>query len=364
MAAPRSLSITRSARVPATLFVIALILVVALTILWNVVLSRDYLRIQALAARAAAEEGGAFHWTFIAIGSVFFIAIISLLSVLGAQLFGEIRMNQRQSAFIATVTHELNSPLASIKLYAQTLKNPGLAPEERARFLDTLLADVERLRALIANVLRAAQVDSEKVTLLVERVELREHLAAYVAEVRAAIEKRAPGSRIALREDGPSPEVDLDAPLFRHVLDNLVDNALKYAKAGRASIEVAIVPAPPPRLPVVPPRVAIEFRDDGIGIPRSELARIFERFGRIEDGDPARSRQGTGIGLSIAKALVELHRGAIAAHSEGPGRGATIRIELPVATAAAGLADALGAVAARGREAAAGGRVEERAERA
>jgi len=334
MASRRSLSFTRSIRGPATLFVIALVLVVALTILWNVVLSRDYLRIQELAARAASEEGGTFHWTFIALGSTLFVAIISLVSVLGAQLMGEIKMNQRQSAFIATVTHELNSPLASIKLYAQTLRNQGLTPEERARFLDTLLSDVERLRALIANVLRAAQVETNRLRLQRERTDLRAHMADYVRETQSALEKRAPGSTIRLRDDAVEAEVLLDALIFRHVLDNLVDNAVKYGKDGRAEIEVAILHGAAPRVSVMPRPVALELRDRGIGIPRTHLSTIFERFRRIDDdGDMQRSRQGTGLGLSIARALVELHGGTLSARSEGPGQGAVLRIELPPAPA-------------------------------
>jgi signal transduction histidine kinase len=325
----RTRSFARSARVPATLFVIVLFLVIALTVLWNVVLSRDYLRIRELAARAAAEEGAAFHWTFLGVGSALFLAIIVLLSILGAQLFSEIRMNQRQSAFIATVTHELNSPLASIKLYAQTLRNPDLAADERARFLDTLLTDVERLRALIANVLRTAQVEAARLRLVRERVTLRDYLAGYVADVGPSLEKRARGSAIALAPGEPGAVVELDRLAFRQVLDNLVDNSLKYAKGERVRIEVAVAPAAPSRLGEE--RVALEVRDDGIGIPRAELKRIFDRFARIDNSDPARARQGTGLGLSISRSLVELHGGAIEAHSPGPGLGATIRIELPVA---------------------------------
>jgi signal transduction histidine kinase len=325
----RTRAFARSARGPATLFVIVLVLVVALTVLWNVVLSRDYLRIRELATRAAEEEGAAFHWTFLALGSSLFVAIIVLLAILGVELFGEIRLNQRQSLFIATVTHELNSPLASIKLYAQTLRNPALAEAERARFLETLLSDVERLRALIANVLRTAQIEAERLRLQTEAVSLRAWLEAYVAEVAPAVEKRSRGSELVLAPGDLDARVALDALIFRHVLDNLVDNALKYGRGERVRIEVALAPAPASPLRGGGPRVAIEVRDDGIGIPRTELRRIFERFARIEDDDPARSRQGTGLGLSIARSLIELHGGAISASSPGPGEGATIRIELP-----------------------------------
>ena len=146
--------LTRSAFVPIVLFTIVLASVVTLTVLWHVVLFKDWAQIRELAQQAQAG-GQSFHWALLALGSILFIAVVVLLSILASQLFSEIRWNERQQNFIASVSHELNSPLSSIKLYAQTLRGP-LSDDEKRKFLEVILADVDRLSHLIGNILRAA----------------------------------------------------------------------------------------------------------------------------------------------------------------------------------------------------------------
>jgi signal transduction histidine kinase len=313
----------RSVRGPLALFVVALSLVVALLVLWNVVLAVDYQRIRALAVREAAEGGGAFHGTFIALGSVLFIATIVLLAVLGAQLFAEIRYTERQSAFIATFTHELNSPLASIKLATQTLRRTaGLKREEQERFLDVILADAERLRAQILNVLRAAQADSPHgIEVALDPVDLRPYLEEYVASRKVALSGVEGGASLELLP-GETAAVALDLHIFRQALDNLVDNALKYSKPGEVRVEIAVIPEGPGR-------VAIEVRDRGCGIEARDIPLIFERFGRVGASSEARRRPGTGLGLWIVQSIARAHGGAAEARSPGLGLGTTVRIALP-----------------------------------
>lgn len=311
----------RSIRGPLILLVVALSLVVALLILWNVVIAVDYQRIHALALRAAAEGGGAFHWTFIALGSVLFVATIVLLSVLGAQLFSEIRFIERQSSFIAMFTHELNSPLAAIKLSTQTLRRAPLKREEQERFLDAILADVERLRTQIQNVLRAAQADSpEGIEVALEPIELRAYLEDYVGSRRLALEGPVGRASLVLTPGEPLAAA-IDRHVFRQALDNLVDNAVKFSKGGAAAIELALAPAGPARL-------AIEVRDQGAGIDPGEIGRIFERFGRVGN-----ERPGTGLGLWIVQSIAHAHGGLASVSSRGRGLGTTVRIELPAVPA-------------------------------
>lgn len=317
--------IRSSLRGPVTLFVVCLVLMLALLVLWNVVLAVDYAHIKELATRAE-EETGTFHWTFIALGSAFFVAVISLLSILGAQLFIEIRLTQRLSDFIATFTHELNSPLASIKLFAQTMRRSELPRAERERFLDLIVADVERLRGQISNVLRAAAVDSPVGLKLVrEPVDLHAYLLEFVAARHAAAE-RLPGEVSVTLSDGPAatgrPTVDLDKQIFRHALDNLVDNSIKYAQRGEPlRVELAICDAPVGW-------VGLEVRDTGRGIQPENLKHVFDRFSRLDQRGEART-QGTGLGLWVVHAVVDAHGGHVEALSDGPGKGTTIRIELP-----------------------------------
>ncbi len=321
---PYARRLARSAKVPAILFAVAVVLMVTLTALWNVVLVRDYMRIREL-ARQESERGGAFHWTFIAIGSTLFVTIIVLVVLVAIRLFAEIRWNRLTSGFVASVSHELNTPLSSIKLYAQTLARAQIPEAERVRFAQFIHADVERLMGLVANILRAAQIDIAKLRLELEAVPLRAYLAEYVESARGQLDRTVGGARRVAVELGPGPDavVPIDRALFRQVLDNLLDNSVKYARAEGCRIVVRTAEAGRSR-------IAVEFEDDGIGMPASELKKVFERFYRIEDDDPARSRKGTGLGLSIVAALVDAHGGAVGARSDGPGQGTRIRIELPV----------------------------------
>lgn len=311
---------------PVTLFVISLVLMVALLVLWNVVLAVDYQHIRDLATRAE-EEGSAFHWTFIALGSALFAAVISLLSILGAQLFGEIRYSQRLGGFVATFTHELNSPLASIKLFAQTLSRSEMPREEQLRFLDLILADVDRLGSQISNVLRAAQVDRpDGLQLVPEVVDLYAYLVDFAATRQAAVERLEGDIRIGMA-DGPAamgrPSVQVDKLVFRQALDNLIDNSIKYRRPGEpVRIELAIDTK-------AGGWVGVEVRDNGRGIEPEHLGRVFDRFSRLEERTDAVRKQGTGLGLWIVHAIVDSHGGHVEAHSEGPNRGTTMRMELP-----------------------------------
>lgn len=314
----------RSVRGPVIMFVIALVLVVALLVLWNVVLAVDYQKIRAL-AKEAEQQGAAFHWTFIALGSALFVTTIVLLSVLGAQLISEIKASQRLAGFIATFTHELNSPLASIKLFAQTLRRGGLKPEEHERFLELILADVERLRGQIQNVLRTAQVDAPVgLKTAPEPTDLNAWLEDYVGARRLGLERTNGEARLEFAP-GPRVSVLLDRALFRQVVDNLLDNAVKYARSEAGGVKVQVVVLEGSREGMV----ALEVRDDGCGIHEVDLERIFERFGRAEQGRPARC-QGTGLGLWVVRTLVEAHGGEVWALSPGPGHGTTLRVELPI----------------------------------
>ena len=170
---------SHSIRGPVTIFVIVLVLVITLTVLWNVVLVHDWNRIRELAV-TEAQRSGPFHTTFIALGSSLFGIIIVLLSMFGARTFSEILARRRQEGFLASVSHELNSPLQSLKLQAQTLMQPNLEATARERFLELMVEDVDRLSALIGNVLRAAQIDQGAVTPRREPLLLGDALSAVI----------------------------------------------------------------------------------------------------------------------------------------------------------------------------------------
>ena len=306
----RSISI----RGPATLLTVVLVLIVTLTVLWNVVLARDYRVLRDLTA-----ESDAFHLPFILLGSALFIAIIVLSVILGTQLIASIRWRQRQSRFLASVSHELNSPLSAIKLFAQTLRKESLTPKERAGFVGKIVFDVDRLSHMVANILRAAEFShrGEELSILPSEVNLHAYLREYVNDAATVY-----SNRVALTLEGNEGAwVEIDPMMFRQVLDNLVDNAIRYRGDRPARVKFVL------RSP--DSRVELDVVDEGIGIPADTLDDIFESFYRIEGNEPPTGRRGMGIGLNVVRSIVRAHGGTVVAYSDGRGQGARFRIRLP-----------------------------------
>ncbi len=303
-----------SIRGPVTLFIVVIVLMLTLGILWNVALVQDYQKLRDL----THEEP--FHWLFIALGSFLFLTIIILSSILSSQLIGQIRWGQRQTNFIASVSHELNSPLSSIKLFAQTLRRSDLSEADRLSFVGKILDDVERLHRLIANILRAAEMDfhGEELQVVTRRVELRAYLGDFVERACHVFAD----ARLQLELVAPAPAwVRLDEQMFRQVLDNLLDNAVRYRGQEDPQVTVHLVN-------IDNGQVELRIIDRGIGIPESEVQNLFDRFYRIEQ-DAQRKRKGTGIGLYVVRSIVQAHGGRVGARSDGPERGATLWIRLP-----------------------------------
>jgi signal transduction histidine kinase len=301
-----------SVRLPAALLATVLVLVITLMVLWNVVLVHDYTRLKELAG------GGTFHWTFIILGSALFLAITVLSTILGIRLISNLRWSQRQSNFLASVSHELNSPLSSIKLFAQTLQREGLSPADRARFTGKILVDTERLSRIVANIVRAAEVDhrGEHLTVAPGEVDLMSYLRTYVDDAQAVH-----AGEVELSLSGDEACVEIDPLMFRQVLDNLVDNAIRYRVKTPAPVALRVV--------LDGEWTEIQVIDEGAGIAPERIERIFERFSRLDDGQPVKGRRGMGIGLSIVRSIVLSHGGTVGARSAGPGKGSTIWIRLP-----------------------------------
>ena len=306
---------TFSLRGPVTLFTIIIVLIVTLTVLWNLALVQDYQTI-----REPTQSSDAVHWVLLAVGSTLFLAIIVLSSVLGAQLIARTRWNQRQSNLLASVTHELNSPLSSIKLFAQTVRRDDIEAADRIRFVDKILADVERLTRIVSNILRAAEADNrgDELHIVTRRIQLHAYLADYVSDARQIHEKD-----VELTLEVPADvEAEIDAGMFRQVLENLIDNAIRYRRQKPAHVTLRVLPR----------EDAVELRveDDGVGIPPDQVGDVFRRFYRVErQGVPPR-RAGMGIGLFVVRSIVAAHGGEVGAESEGARRGTTVWIRLPV----------------------------------
>ena len=253
-------------------------------------------------------------------GIIFFLLIITGLVLNTTFLIREIRRNEQHDAFINAVTHELKTPLASIRLYLETLKKRDLDENKRQEFYDVMLADSDRLLQTVEQVLRAGQSGQRRRKLNLRKVDVAELVTECVKLTRVRHNLAAEAVTFTESVNGERPLVKADAEELRVAISNLLDNAVKYSYKGvQISVEVAVLD---------PKKVAVRIEDKGIGIPSAQLKRIFKRFYRVPGRVMARFK-GTGLGLFIVSSVVERHGGKVFAESEGQGQGSRFTIELP-----------------------------------
>lgn len=254
------------------------------------------------------------------LGVILFSVIITGLVLNTIFLVREIRRSEQHDAFLNSVTHELKTPIASIKLYVETLKSRDVTDEKRAEFYDVMLADTNRLLGTVEQVLQASRTREKKRQISISEIDIQELLEQAIEVVRSS--RNLAGSAIKL--SGPPERIKIvgDLSELRTVFVNLLDNAAKYSIQD-PKIVVRIKGS------AIQNTVDIFVRDNGIGIPSSELKRIFKRFYRAPE--QTADVKGTGLGLSIVKAIVERHGGRVRAQSRGQGLGSTFMVRLPTA---------------------------------
>ncbi len=264
------------------------------------------------------------NWREVALlvlGIVFFVLIITGVVLNTIFLIREIRRNEQHDAFINAVTHELKTPIASIRLYLETLKTRPVDERQRLEFYNVMLADSDRLLHTVEQVLQAGRAAAYRrqrpVTTLIDIDELvRESVE--LTRVRYNLGPDALHYVDGLH--GERVTVAGDADEIRAVVSNLLDNAVKYSDK---EVDVSITVTAPDQKNVV-----VRIGDKGIGIPAGQLKRIFHRFHRAPGRFMARVK-GTGLGLFIVQSIVKKHGGRVFAESEGPGLGSTFTIQLP-----------------------------------
>lgn len=300
-----------------------IVVAISLTVAWGILAAPETAGPRAVApARVVAYF----------FGSVLFMLLIGGLVLIVLLLLREVRLNERQSNFVSAVTHELKTPVASLKLYLETLEYRELTPERRAEFYRTMHQDIDRLDATINNVLNAAMYTDRPVA-EARPLDLA-RLARRAAETTLTRHQLAKG---AVRYVGPeSLRVAGDPQALETALLNLLDNAVKYSKE-RVEVEIEVWGD-------ADGQAHVRVRDHGIGMSRTHLPFIFTRFYRI-GAEVRRSRTGTGLGLFIVRAIVKGHKGTITVDSPGPDRGSTFTITLPGLLAAESEADAAGEAA-------------------
>jgi signal transduction histidine kinase len=228
---------------------------------------------------------------------------------------GERRLDEEKSDFIATISHELRTPMAAVYGAAQTLllREDKLSAEDAHRLLEMIVAQAARLTQITEEVLLASRLDRGDVAIQSGRVDVAELTRATVEAMRSQL----PDDVLVAVEAADGAEAAADPDRLQQVLVNLVDNAAKYGGPGRVAIRVERSPF----------GVRISVADSGAGIPQAEHARIFEKFYR-GDPDLTRAPGGTGLGLYISRELVDRMGGRIHVRSR-PGAGATFVVELP-----------------------------------
>lgn len=253
------------------------------------------------------------------LGIVFFALIITGLVLNTVFLVREIRRNEQHDAFINSVTHELKTPIASLKLYLETLKTRETNENQRQEFYDTMLADTDRLHRMVEQVLFAGRTGDRKRQLHSAKIKLNNLLKDSSETIRA---RYGLGNDALILNTNGEVKVRGDEQELQIAFTNLLDNAVKYSKNNiNISINVENFGEK---------HVAIAIRDEGIGISSPELKRIFRRFYRV----PNRSSQkikGTGLGLAIVQAIIKKHNGKVSAESMGENQGSTFIVRLPKA---------------------------------
>ncbi len=226
--------------------------------------------------------------------------------------------NRVKDEFLATLSHELRTPLNAILGYARMVRAGLMAGDKQTRAMETIERNAAALNKIVEDVLDISRVVSGKLRLRVQQVDLRAIVSAAVDAVLPAAD--AKGIRIERVLEGPDVLVSGDPDRLQQVIWNLLSNAVKYTSRG-GKVQVSLLR--------VNSHVEVIVSDTGIGISGGFLPHVFERF-RQADGGVARERGGLGLGLSIAKDLVELHGGTIEAASAGENLGSTFRVKLPV----------------------------------
>jgi signal transduction histidine kinase len=297
----------RSLKWPITLGVLMFVVLAALLVGWIL------LNVPGL----FDSKRAALYITLLTIGTVFFT-----LAIVGTALYltlsiKAINLSRRQSNFIDSVTHELKSPIASLKLYLQTLNRRNVPPQEQETFFKDMLEDVERLDQLINHLLDVARIEKDRSVPQAEDLRLDEVLKRCAGQICQRYQR--PGDLVEL-ETPPAmvhaARVDVEL-IFR----NLIDNGMKYANEEDPRVKVGLEPDGAGTL-------VVKVADNGRGIPHSLRHLIFGRFVRL-GSELEREKPGTGLGLYIVRTMIGRLGGKIRIRDREPGPGTVFEVQLP-----------------------------------
>jgi len=275
-----------------------------------------YQRPQSAYRRLFASSQSIYFYLFLLIASILTFGLVLTVRA----VTHELELARLKSDFVSTVSHEFKSPVTAIRHMAEMLQAGSVPSEERRRrYYDVLVEQSTRLSSLVTNILDLARIDEGKKEFGFEPVDVGE----LVREIAATTEQRVvhEGWSVKAHIAGSLPLVRADRTAITQAISNLVDNAIQYsAEVKTVDLHVSAGDS----------HVVVAVQDRGVGIPRHEIDKVFDRFYR--GGDPhTRSVKGSGLGLTLVKEIVEAHSGTVSVESN-PGQGSTFTIRLPATT--------------------------------
>ena len=297
----------RSIRLPIFLGVTMIVLLIVLTIGW--------ILLNAFAAGDNSERAPLF-WTLLSVGTSFLVFVLVGVVMYLTLSIKAINLTRRQSNFIDSVSHELKSPIAALKLYLQTLNRRQVTEQERQNFQRFMLEDVERLDQLINHLLDAGRIEKKTTDDELENIEL----ASLLQDCAEAVAIRYDVDRSAMTIDTVRCTIRARRVDLQIIFRNLIDNAVKYtADDLEINIESRMLGEH---------KVMVRIIDNGRGIPIGQRRSIFGRFVRL-GLELERDKPGTGLGLYIVHNLVRRLRGTVRVRGRAPNRGTIFEVELP-----------------------------------
>lgn len=303
---------------PVLFFVIAQLSWLSLLGIWIYWFVSNYFTLQAIDQKVTVD----YLWqgrnlAVLISGVVMMIVVLVAIYFIFIYLTRQIHLTRLYDTFIASVTHELKSPLASLQMYLETFQMRELPEENRREFVNLMLRDVERLKRLINRVLDVSAMEQHKMAFNYAWQYSDELLPRLIRE--SANDLKLPEDALHMATI-PRAQLFADADALKIAIDNILENAFKYSpQVFRVDISANLNRG----------HLILEFRDYGVGIPEAEQKRVFDKFFRSRQKDLPNVK-GTGLGLYLTREIIRSHKGKIWAEGHGSGKGSSFFIQLPV----------------------------------